>query len=125
MSRFSAPSSKNSKRGHEVLITARDAYQVRELLAFYGVTGKMIGGHHGRIKIFKALGTVTRALELAAYVRKEKPVISVAHGSRGCLLSSSLLGIPHVMLTDYEFVAKIPTVKPAWIMVPSVIPTPT
>jgi uncharacterized protein len=111
------------KRGHEVLITARDAYQVRELLAYYGVTpGKMIGGHHGRVKIFKALGTLTRGLELAAFVRKEKPALSVAHGSRGCLVGSGLLGIPHVMLTDYEFVAKIPVMKPAFIMVPSVVP---
>ena len=110
------------KKGYEVLITARDAYQVRELLAFYGVSGKMVGKHHGRIKILKALGTCWRALALSAVVRKEKPDISVSHGSRGCLLASALLGIPHVMLTDYEFVAKIPTIKPAWIMVPSVIP---
>lgn len=110
------------KRGHEVFITARDAYQVRELLAFYGVSGKMIGGHHGRIKVFKALGTFWRAFELAAFVRKQKPDLSVSHGSRGCLLASSLLGVPNVMLTDYEFVAKIPTIKPAFIMVPSVVP---
>jgi predicted glycosyltransferase len=110
------------KRGHQVFVTARDAYQVRELLAFYGVSGKMVGKHHGRIKVFKALGTCWRALALSAAVRKEKPVLSVSHGSRGCLLASAILGIPHVMLTDYEFVAKIPTIKPTWLMVPSVVP---
>lgn len=110
------------KKGYDVLITARDAYQVRELLSFYGVSAKMVGKHHGRIKIFKALGTCWRALGLSAVVRKEKPDLAVSHGSRGCLLASALLGIPNVMLTDYEFVAKIPAVKPAWIMVPSVVP---
>jgi uncharacterized protein len=110
------------KRGHEVFVTARDAYQVRELLAFYGVPGKMVGRHHGRIKVFKALGTCWRAVSLAAVVRGEKPDLAVSHGSRGCLLASALLGIPNVMLTDYEFVAKIPTIRPAFIMVPSVVP---
>lgn len=110
------------KKGYEVLITARDAYQVRELLSFYGVSGKMVGKHHGRIKILKAIGTCWRALELSAVVRKEKPALSISHGSRGCLLTSVLLGIPNVMLTDYEFVAKVPTIRPAWIMVPSVVP---
>lgn len=110
------------KKGYEVVITARDAYQVHELLIFYGVSAKMVGRHYGKIKAFKALGTCWRALELSAVVRGEKPVLSVSHGSRGCLLASTLLGIPNVMLTDYEFVAKIPAVKPAWIMVPSVVP---
>src|SRR5215475_5304252 len=110
------------KRGHEVIITARDAYQVRELLAFYGVSGKMVGKHHGKIKAFKVLGTCWRAVSLSAAVRGSKPDLSVSHGSRGCLIASALLGVPNVMLTDYEFVAKIPTVKPAFIMVPSVVP---
>jgi uncharacterized protein len=110
------------KKGYEVLITARDAYQVRELLAYFGVTAKLVGRHHGRVKLVKALGTCWRALGLSAVVGKEKPELAVSHGSRGCLLASALLGIPSVMLTDYEFVAKIPGVKPGWIMVPSVLP---
>ncbi len=110
------------KKGYEVVVTARDAYQVRELLAFYGVSGKMVGKHHGKIKAFKALGTCWRALTLSTVVRGEKPDLAVSHGSRSCLLTSALLGIPNIMLTDYEFVAKIPTIKPAWIMVPSVVP---
>jgi predicted glycosyltransferase len=110
------------KRGCEVFITARDAYQVRELLGFYGIAGRVIGGHHGRFKLLKALGTISRALTLAAIVRQERPDISVAHGSRGCLLASRLLKIPHVTLADYEFTAKMPTIRPDWLMVPSVVP---
>ncbi|HUO25030.1 MAG TPA: DUF354 domain-containing protein [Candidatus Aquilonibacter sp.] len=110
------------RRGCDVVVTARDAYQVRELLEFYGVPARMVGRHHGKVKVLKALGTCWRAVELSAVVSREKPMLSVSHGSRSCLLASGLLGISHVMLTDYEFVAKVPAVKPAWLMVPSVVP---
>jgi predicted glycosyltransferase len=110
------------KRGCEVFVTARDAYQVRELLAYYGVRAKMVGKHHGSFKLSKILGTFSRSLALAAAVRQEKPELAISHGSRGCLLTSRLLGIANVTLTDYEFVAKVPFAKPTWLMVPSVIP---
>src|SRR5437762_14245665 len=54
------------KRHYEVLITARNAYQVRELLEFYGISCIVVGGHHGKYKIFIALGTCWRALALVA-----------------------------------------------------------
>jgi predicted glycosyltransferase len=109
-------------RGYEVFVTARDAYQVRELLSYYGVKGRIIGKHYGKFKVSKALGTCWRALALSALVRKEKPVLAISHGSRGCLVTSNLLRIPSITLTDYEFVAKVPFAKPTWLMVPSVIP---
>lgn len=109
-------------RGYELFITARDAYQVRELLQYYGVEGKVIGRHYGRHKIFKALGTLWRACALIAMVRKERPDISLCHGSRGCLITSRFLKIPNLTLTDYEFTASVPSMRPTWIMVPSVVP---
>jgi len=109
-------------RGHELLVTARDAYQVRELVRFYGLSCKIVGKHHGKHKVMKALGTFGRAVALARIVRKERPALSVCHGSRGCLLASRLLGIPNLTLTDYEHAARIPSIRPNWLMVPSVIP---
>ncbi len=109
------------KKGYEVFLTARDAYQVRELLEFYGVEGKVIGKHYGKHKILKALGTFWRAAVLTAMVRKEKPDISICHGSRGCLITSKLLKIPNLTLTDYEFTAAVPSMRPTWVMVPSVV----
>jgi hypothetical protein len=108
-------------RGYELVITARDAYQVRELLQYYGVEAKVIGGHYGKHKILKALGTIWRALALINLVRRERPDISLCHGSRGCLITSKVLGIPHLALIDYEFTAGIPSMRPTWIMVPSVV----
>ncbi len=110
------------KKGYEVFLTARDAYQVRELLEYYGVDGKVIGRHYGKHKLFKALGTCWRAVVLTAMVRKEKPDISVCHGSRGCLITSKVLKIPNLTLTDYEFTAAVPSMRPTWLMVPSVVP---
>jgi predicted glycosyltransferase len=73
-------------KGFEIFLTARDSYQVVELLKYYGVHARVIGKHYGKHKILKLLGTLWRALLLAYIVRKEKVDISLTHGSRGCLL---------------------------------------
>src|SRR5208337_2114530 len=110
------------ERGYQLLITARDAYQVKELLEYYGVEGRVIGKHYGKHKSLKALGTIWRALTLMQLARREKPDLSLCHGSRGCLITSKALGIPMLALADYEFVAGIPWMRPNWLMVPSVVP---
>lgn len=109
------------ERNYEVLVTARDAYQVRELIDFYGVSAKIVGRHYGKHKVLKTLGTCGRALALTQVVRKRKPDLAICHGSRGLLLACTLLGIPSVALMDYEFGAELPFVKPTWLMVPSVL----
>ena len=109
------------EQGYELLVTARDAYQVKELVDFYGVSATVVGKHYGKHKIFKALGTFWRAFLLIRLVRKEKPDLAVCHGSRGLLLTCTLLRIPAVALMDYEFGAELPFVKPKWLMVPSVL----
>ena len=109
------------KRNYEVLVTARDAYQVRELLAFYGVSARLIGRHYGRHKLLKGMGTCWRALAVTAGVRKEKIDLAITHGSRACVIACALLGIPDILLFDYEFAAKIPGIKPTWLMAPDVI----
>lgn len=108
--------------GFEVFVTARDAYQVRELTAFYGVEATLLGRHYGKHKILKALGTLWRTAGLATLVLKEKPDLAISHGSRGMLLTATLLRIPSLVLVDYEFSTIVPFVKPTWLMVPSVVP---
>lgn len=109
------------KRNYEVLVTARDAYQVRELLEFYGVSARLIGRHYGKHKVLKGMGTCWRALAVTAGVRKEKIDLAITHGSRACVIACALLGIPDILLFDYEFAAKIPGIKPTWLMAPGVI----
>ena len=109
------------KRNYEVLVTARDAYQVRELLEFYEVPARLIGRHYGKHKVLKGMGTCWRALAVTAGVRKEKIDLAITHGSRACVIACALLGIPDILLFDYEFAAKIPGIKPTWLMAPGVI----
>lgn len=109
------------KRNYEVFVTARDAYQVRELTQFYGVDAKIIGRHYGKHKIFKALGTCLRALKLIPIIRAEKPNLALCHGSRALLMTASLFKIPSVMLIDYEFATVLPGIKPTWLLVPTVV----
>jgi uncharacterized protein len=109
------------KKNYEVLVTARDAYQVRELIKFYDLSAKVVGRHYGKHKVFKALGTLWRAVALTSIIRNEHPDLAICHGSRGLLLTCALLGIPSVMLIDYEFTAHMPLISPTWLMVPSVV----
>jgi len=109
------------KKNYEVFVTARDAYQVRELTAFYGVDAKIIGKHYGKHKILKALGTCLRAFRLIPLIRRQDPDLAVCHGSRALLLTCSLLKIRSVVLIDYEFATILPGFKPTWVMVPSVM----
>ena len=52
------------KRGDEVILTARDAYQVRELLELYRLPCKVVGRHYGKNRAAKILGTCVRATQL-------------------------------------------------------------
>lgn len=107
-------------RGFEIFLTARDSYQVCELLEYYGVKARVIGRHYGKNKLLKMAGTAWRALALTFLVRKEKPDVSVAHGSRGCMLASQLLGINTVAIIDYEHSSKV-SVSKLWVIHPDVI----
>src|SRR5882672_3020227 len=41
------------KRGHQILLTARDSYQVCELLEFHHLACKVVGGHWGKNRFLK------------------------------------------------------------------------
>ena len=109
-------------RGYNVLLTARDAYQVSDLVEFYGLKCHKIGRHFGKNKLFKVAGVVSRALRLLPLLLKEKPDLAVSHGSRAQTLASSLLGIRSINIGDYEFVQDLVIFRPSWMIVPEIIP---
>lgn len=111
-------------RGFEIFLTARDSYQVCELLEYYGIHARVVGKHYGKHKILKILGTAWRAIALAHIVRREKIDISLAHGSRGCILASSLLGIETIAIIDYEHASNVPFKRKMWVIYPDIIPVP-
>ena len=113
------------KSGYRVVLTARDSYQVCELLEFYKVDAQVVGKHYGKHKIFKVLGTILRALQLARRVRPQKPNLSLSHGSRGCVIASRLMGVQSIVLGDYEFTNKLKLFGPEWLIFPEMVPDET
>jgi len=109
-------------RGCEVLLTARNSYQVCELLEFHHLPCVVMGKHWGKNRILKTLGTCLRAARLLPMMMREKPDLAVSHGSRSLFLASAALGIPIVALYDYEFTAGASLLHPDWTFVPQYIP---
>lgn len=109
------------KGGHSVVLTVRDTFQVIGLADRYKLQYKKVGRHYGANKFMKVLGTVWRSMQLAALILREKPDVSISHGSRSLILLSSILGIPTILLFDYEFSTSLPLIKPILGISPEVI----
>jgi predicted glycosyltransferase len=109
-------------RGYEVLLTARDSYQVCQLLELHHLCCRVVGRHWGKNRIMKMAGTVLRAARLLSLALAEKPDVAVAHGSRAQTLSSLVVGIPRISIFDYEFASAMGFLHPDWAFVPEVIP---
>jgi len=107
--------------GHDLFVTTRDCFQVRELAELHQLQHRCVGTHYGANKALKVLGTLWRALQLAPLIARERPDISLSHGSRPLVLLSALLRIPTVYMFDYEFARSLPLVKPTLGIAPDVI----
>jgi predicted glycosyltransferase len=112
------------KRGHSVFLTTRDCFQVCGLADYYKLNYQRIGKHYGANKLLKVLGTIWRSFQLAPTVLRKKPDLSLSHGSRSLILLPSLLGIPTVLMFDYEYVKSLPFLRPALGIAPEVIDDP-
>ena len=111
-----------NKRGYHVALSARNCFQVCGLAELYGLRYKRIGRHYGKNKILKVIGTVIRSLQLLPTAVKERPALAVSHGSRSQLISAKLMGIPVVMISDYEYAQELGFIVPDWVIGPEVIP---
>src|SRR6266576_5826464 len=79
------------KRDIEVALTARDMYQVCELLEFFKLPCKVIGRHYGKNKVLKVLGNCLRVSQLMPTVAKLRPTLALSHGSRAQILLCKVL----------------------------------
>ncbi|HTQ95866.1 MAG TPA: DUF354 domain-containing protein [Candidatus Acidoferrum sp.] len=113
------------KEGFKLLLTARDMYQVCDLLDFFQLRSrvKVIGGHGGKNKILKVVVNCVRAGQLLPLIAKNRPQLAVSHGSRAQVLVSKLLGIPSVMMHDYEHSTKTGFLEAEWTITPDIIPS--
>lgn len=110
------------KKGYSVVVTARDAFQVCELAERFGLKCETIGRHYGKNRIAKVLGLIWRSWQLLSFVLREKPYLAVSHGARSQILLGNLLGIPTVLIIDYEHAKNPPLARPKWEIVPDAIP---
>ncbi len=91
---------------------------------YHGLACTTVGRHYGANKVMKVAGTLWRAAQLLPLVWREKPDISMSHGSRPLVIVSSLLRIPSMLLFDYEHAERLPFVKPALGVAPESIADP-
>ncbi len=111
------------KRGHRVVVTARDAFQVCELADRKGLSCLKIGRHYGKNSLLKILGLLWRSSQLLPFYSREKPDIALSHGARSQLLLSNLMGKPTILISDYEFSKTPLLLTPRWEIVPDSLPT--
>jgi len=93
-----------TRRGHQVLFTARDRTNTPELLDLYGYSYRKIGGQYRSGSLGKILGTLNRAWSLWRAMKSESPDVSFGHGSRSLPIASKLMGVPSITMYDYEWV---------------------
>jgi uncharacterized protein len=108
-------------RGCSLRVTARDAFQVSDLVRLHRIECTAIGRHFGKSKLMKVLGLLVRSAQLLPHVVRDRPALAVSHGSRAQSMVAKLLGIPSVLIADYEHVTHV--THPDWVIVPEVIPT--
>ena len=112
-------------RGHDVVVTARDAFQVCELADFHRLEYTKIGRHYGKNKLAKVLGLFFRAFQLVPFSLRQKPALGLSHGSRAQMIACNLLRIPTILIADYEHAQTPPFMRPKWELAPESIPEGT
>jgi uncharacterized protein len=116
------------RRGFEVVLTARDCFQVCELADMAGLSYRKVGRHFGKNRIAKLAGLGLRVLQLAPFILREGPAIGVSHCSRTSIILSALLGIPSINIIDYEFADQrltgmLGSNRKKWVLTPEVVPS--
>lgn len=110
------------QRGHAVMLTARDAFQVCDLAQRKGMSCVKVGRHHGRNRLRKVAGLFWRAAQLIPLARRTRPDLAVSHGSRAQLIACNVLRLPSVLIDDYEHSRYLPLMRPSWALLPEVVP---
>lgn len=105
-------------KGMSVLVTIRDAFQVRELMENAGIPHCVYGKHNGRNKIRKCVDLVLRAGMLCHFSLGKRIDLAISHGSRAQLLAARIRGIRSLELTDYEHAQSGGILSPTWLMAP-------
>ena len=110
-------------KGVEVIITARDFAQTKQLVHDAGLDATFIGKEAGDNTLIKSAALFLRAIRLVFHLRGMQIDLAVSHGSRGLLIAAKLLRIPSLILYDYEGAnVRLFNRLASWVMTPQVIP---
>jgi predicted glycosyltransferase len=90
-------------RDVETVITARDYAQTKKLLQLWEIPHRLIGKHGGRNKAKKILNLLVRSNQLRRYAKDKSIDLALSHGSRTQLVAARQLGIPSILMLDYEY----------------------
>jgi predicted glycosyltransferase len=111
------------QRGIETALTVRSHAQTEELARSYGMDFTVVGRHPVSTHlVLRVSSTFSRALQLAKFVRRHRPVIAMSHGSRALTLAAWAMRIPAMMFFDYEHSSQSLINLPSRTLVPAVIP---
>lgn len=92
-----------TRRGHEVVVTARQFAETVPLAEAAGFAAQVIGGHGGAKLSGKAGNLVGRGLDLARWARGRQIDLAVSHNSYSQILAARTLSLRSVTLMDYEY----------------------
>jgi hypothetical protein len=109
------------RRGHQVVLTARDAFQVCDLAKRRGLQFRKIGHHYGKNPARKVSGLFIRSLQLLPFYLRQRPALALSHGSRSQNILSNFVGVPTVLILDYEHAKLPPPTNPRWAIVPEAL----
>ena len=91
------------QNGHEVIITAWDRGQAKQLSLTTWPETILIGSQGFRIPaLAKGTAILERAGRLAQTMRPEAPDMALGHTSNAQVIASRVLGIPSINMMDYE-----------------------
>lgn len=91
------------KQGFEVVITARDLSNTLDLLDEVKWPYRVIGGHGGKLALFKILKFPVRVLKLASFLRRERPDVGISQSSFYSPLAGKLAKVPTIYTNDNEY----------------------
>jgi predicted glycosyltransferase len=109
------------RRGHQVVLSAREAFQVCELADKKNLSYVKIGHHYGKNKIRKLFGLLWRSVQLAPFFLRRRPGLALSHGSRSQFFLANFLRLPTVVIMDYEHTRTIRPARPRWMIMPEAI----
>jgi predicted glycosyltransferase len=94
-----------ARRGHQIVVTARDQGMTLELLESRATPHVVVGSSFGRSRVSKAVGVTRRGAALTRLFRNRarRPTVLIS-SSRSSALAARLLGIPSFVICDYEHV---------------------